>query len=271
MPAADVRPPPATVILLGTGTSVGVPTIGCGCAVCTSDDPRNRRTRCSIVVRSDAGRVLVDTPPDLQMQLVRERIPLVNAVVFTHEHADHIFGLDDLRLFPFRLNGPVPLYATDVVEQRIRRSFDYAFHERAETHPGSKPRLEFRRIDRDEPFDVLDQSWMPIPMSHGPHFETLGFRIGDFAYCTDVSHIPDASFDRLAGVRTLVLGALREEPHPTHFNLEQAIEASRRIGARRTLLTHVGHNLDFAAANRRLPDGIDLAFDGMRLRINAAS
>ena len=258
-----------TVTLLGTGTSVGVPTIGCRCAVCTSDDPRNRRTRCAIVVRSEAGTVLVDTPPDLQTQLVREAIPLVHAVVFTHEHADHIFGLDDLRLFPFRLGGPVPLYATQTVEDRSRRSFDYAFHDREETHPGSKPRLEFRRVSPDQDFAVLGQTWTPIPMLHGPHFQTLGYRIGDFAYCTDVSHIPESSFEKLRGVRTLVLGALREEPHPTHFNLEQAIEAARKIGARRTLLTHVGHNLDYAAANRRLPDGIDLAFDGMQLPVRS--
>ena len=257
----------ATVVFLGTGTSVGVPALGCTCDVCLSKDPRNQRTRCAIAIDLPQGVLLVDTPPDLRTQLLRERIPLVHAVLFTHEHADHLFGLDDLRLFPFRLGTPVPLYCDVTVESRIRKAFDYAFTDRAETHPGAKPKLEFRSIDQDTTFSALGTTITPIPMMHGPHFEVLGFRIGNFAYCTDTNHIPDSSIERLKGVETLVVGALRRKPHPTHFNVDQAIEASRKVGARRTLLTHVSHDLDFEATQRWLPDGVSLAFDGLRVPI----
>ncbi len=261
----------ATVVFLGTGTSVGVPALGCTCDVCSSEDPRNQRTRCAIAIELPQGVLLVDTPPDLRTQLLRERIPLVHAVLFTHEHADHLFGLDDLRLFPFRLGTPVPLYCDVNVESRIRKAFDYAFSERPETHPGAKPKLEFRTIDPDATFTALSTEITPIPMMHGPHFEVLGFRIGNFAYCTDTNHIPDSSIERLQGVETLVVGALRRKPHPTHFNVDQAIEAARKIGARRTYLTHVSHDLDFEATHRWLPDGVSLAFDGLRVPIRSST
>ena len=261
----------ATVTFLGTGTSVGVPAIGCECDVCTSDNPKNNRMRCAIVVETAAGRILVDTPPDLRTQLLREKIPLVHAVLFTHEHADHIFGLDDLRLFPFRLGKPMPLYATPEVESRIRKSFDYAFLDREETHPGSRPMLDFIAIDRHQAFQVLDTTVMPIIMQHGPHFEVLGFRFGDFAYCTDTNHIPDASIELLRGVKTFVVDALRYKPHPTHFSVDQAIEVAIRVGADRTCLTHICHNLDHVETNKRLPDGIELAYDGMQIEIQLDS
>lgn len=262
-------PGQATVTFLGTGTSVGVPAIGCDCDVCTSTNPKNNRTRCAIVVETAVGRILVDTPPDLRTQLLREKIPLIHAVIFTHEHADHIFGLDDLRLFPFRLGHAMPLFATPEVEFRIRKSFDYAFTERAETHPGSRPMLEFSAIDHYQTFTVLGTQVTPIPMKHGPHFEVLGFRFGDFAYCTDTNKIPDSSFELLAGVKTFVVDGLRDRPHPTHFCIEQAIEAAKRVGAEKTYLTHIAHNLEHEETNTRLPDGIELAYDGLRLSINA--
>ena len=273
--AVDASPPPksgsdadtAVVTFLGTGTSVGVPAIGCGCEVCRSDDPRNKRTRCAITIDLPGGRLLIDTPPDLRTQLIREDVPLVHAVVYTHEHADHIFGLDDLRLFPFRLGGPVPLYCADAVADRIRRSFDYAFAGTTVTHPGARPQLTIEPINGDDPFEVLGQTVIPIPLKHGPHFDVLGFRIGDFAYCTDTSHIPDGSMERLRGVKTFVVGALRRKPHPTHFNLDQAIEASNCIGAEQTWITHVGHDLDHREVCAELPDGIDLAHDGLRVEI----
>ncbi|MEO1527735.1 MAG: MBL fold metallo-hydrolase [Planctomycetota bacterium] len=256
------------VTLLGTGTSVGVPAIGCDCDVCQSDHPRNKRTRCAITVRLPQGTVLVDTPPDLRMQLIRERVRIIHAVVYTHEHADHIYGLDDLRLFPFKLDRPVPLYCRENVEAHIRRSFSYAFQDKAEeTHPGATPRLEFERIDNDTPFQLLGGSFIPIPMKHGPRFRVLGFRIGDFAYCTDTSHIPPESIERLRGVHTLVVGALRLEPHPTHFNIEQAIEAGQQVGARRTVLTHTGHQLDYDKTSDYLPDGVEMAYDGQQFEI----
>ncbi|MFK8114689.1 MAG: MBL fold metallo-hydrolase [Rubripirellula sp.] len=257
----------ATVIFLGTGTSVGVPAIGCQCAVCKSDHPRNNRTRCAIAIDLPDETILIDTPPDLRTQLLREEIPLINSVLFTHEHADHIFGLDDLRLFPFRLGAPVPLYCEQQVEARIRKSFDYAFIEREVTHPGARPQLVFQSIDPKESFEVHGVKITPIPMKHGPHFDVLGFRIGDFAYCTDTNHIPDESVERLQGVETFVVGALRETPHPTHYSVPEALEMAQRVGAKQTYLTHISHDLEHVTACAELPDGVDLAYDGMRVEI----
>ncbi len=256
----------AEIVFLGTGTSVGVPALGCECRVCTSDDPRDNRTRCAIVIQLPTGTLLIDTPPDLRTQLLREKIPLVHAILFTHEHADHLFGLDDVRLFPFRLGGPVPLYCDAQVEDRIRHSFDYAFARREPTHPGATPQLEIRRIDRHQSFSVLGTEVTPIPMIHGPHFDVLGFRIGDFAYCTDTNHIPEDSIELLRGIKTFVVGALRHAEHPTHFNVAQAIEVARQVGADRTLLTHLGHDLGYQKTMASLPKGVELAYDGLRLQ-----
>jgi phosphoribosyl 1,2-cyclic phosphate phosphodiesterase len=257
----------ATVVFLGTGTSVGVPALGCDGKVCRSEDPRNHRTRCAIAVLLRESTLLVDTPPDLRAQLLREKIPLVHSVLYTHEHADHLFGLDDLRLFPFRLGTPVPLYCEYQVEARIRKAFDYAFTDREPTHPGATPKLEFRQIDSGTPFDVLGVRVTPIPMKHGPNFDVLGFRFGNFAYCTDTNHIPDSSIELLRGVETFVVGALRRKPHPTHFNVDQAIEVSRKIQPQRTLLTHISHDLDFEQVHKWLPEDVSLAYDGLRVVI----
>lgn len=255
----------ATVIFLGTGTSVGVPALGCECSVCQSGDPRDNRTRCAIIVQLPGGTLLIDTPPDLRMQLLREKIPLVHSILFTHEHADHLFGLDDVRLFPFRLGAPVPLYCEPKVEKRIRHSFDYAFEKREVTHPGARPQLEFCSIDADTPFEILGASITPIPLKHGPHFDVLGFRIGDFAYCTDTNEIPPESIERLRGVKTLVVGALRYKPHPTHYSVDEAIAVAKEIGAERTLLTHLGHDLGYRETMAELPAGVELAYDSLQL------
>lgn len=252
------------VVFLGTGTSVGVPAIGCGCHVCRSDDPRNNRTRCAIVFRLPQGNLLVDTPPDLRTQLLREDIGLIHSVLFTHEHADHLFGLDDLRLFPFRLQAPVPLYCSDEVEARIRHSYDYAFKDRPQTHPGATPRLTFETID-DDAFDVLGYRVQPVPLKHGPHFDVLGFRMGDFAYCTDTNHIPESSMARLRNLDTLVLGALRFSPHPTHFSIEDALSVIDELKPRRAYLTHLSHDVDHGPVEEQLPDNVMLAHDGLRL------
>ncbi|MAI74193.1 MAG: MBL fold metallo-hydrolase [Rhodopirellula sp.] len=257
----------AEVILLGTGTSVGVPALGCDCAVCMSANPKNNRTRCSIAIRTAEGTILIDTGPDMRSQLLREKIPLVHAVVYTHEHADHLFGLDDLRLFPFRLGTPVPLYCETSVETRIRKSFDYAFSDRQETHPGATPRLEFETINAVDPFTVLGVDFQPLRLSHGPHFDVLGFRIGNFAYCTDTNFIPDASLDLLSGVETFVVDALRWKTHPTHFCVKEACEVAERIQAKRTFLTHICHDLEHESTNAALPPGVELAYDGLRLQI----
>ncbi len=256
-------------ILLGTGTSVGVPTIGCRCDVCSSTNPRNQRTRCSAVVGLPDGILLIDTPPDLRFQLLREQIGVVHAVLYTHEHADHLFGLDDLRLFQFYLGHPVPIYCEESVEKRIRRAYDYAFANVEQTHQGATPQLEFCRISTD-PFDLLGARIVPIRLDHGPRFQVLGFRIGDLAYCTDTNHVPAESMQLLQGLDVLILDALRHKPHATHFSVEEALEVARQIGARRTYFTHVSHDLDYEQTNAQLPAGVELAYDGLRLPITAS-
>ncbi len=259
----DIR---GRMILLGTGTSVGVPMIGCPCEVCQSGNQRNQRTRCAVIVGLPEGNLLIDTPPDLRMQLLRERIGIVHSVLYTHEHADHIFGLDDLRLFPFYLDRPVPIFCEAKVEERIRKSYDYAFSDETPTHSGAAPQLVFHRITA-EPFDCLGARITPIPLVHGPRFSVLGFRIGNIAYCTDANAIPDESWPLLAGLDVLILDALRIRPHATHFSLEEAIAVAERLRARRTLFTHVSHDLAYDETNAVLPAGMELAYDGQVLEL----
>jgi phosphoribosyl 1,2-cyclic phosphate phosphodiesterase len=251
-------------VLLGTGTSVGVPTIGCGCHVCKSTNPRNKRTRTAAIAGLPQGNLLIDTPPELRIQLIRENIGIVNAVLFTHDHADHIFGLDDLRLFPFRLGGPVPLYCEPIVEHRIRKSFDYAFSLDEQTHRGAIPSLEFHTIGL-EPFPALGAVIQPLRLMHGPKFEVLGFRIGNIAFCTDTNEVPESSYPILEGVEYLIIDALRLSPHPTHFHVEAALKVIERVNPRHAFLTHCSHDLEYEQTCRGLPDGIDLAYDGLRL------
>lgn len=256
--------PPRELIILGTGTSVGVPVVGCGCAVCNSADPRNRRTRTGVFVPAAEGNFVIDTPPELRLQLLREKVQMVHAAVFTHAHADHIFGLDDLRIFGHRLKAEIPLYCEEPVEAHLRRAFYYAFDpDAAAPHKFAAPRLRFQRIDL-EPFEVLGATVVPIRLLHG-RLPVLGFRIGDFAYCTDCSFIPEESFPLLEGLDTLILDALRDDPHPTHFSLGEALDVVRRLKPRRTYFTHISHRLEHAATNARLPPGVELAYDGLRI------
>lgn len=257
----DIR---GQLVVLGTGTSTGVPSIGCGCHVCQSADPRNRRTRCSVVLGLPEGNLLIDTPPDLRTQLLREKLGIVHAVLFTHEHADHLFGLDDLRLFPFYLGHAVPLYCESHVEQRIRKSFDYAFHDRPATHPGAVPQLEFRTITA-APFMALGSQITPIPLKHGPRFDVLGFRIGKVAYCTDTNEIPESSWPLLEGLDVLILDALRDRPHVTHFSLDEAVGVAERLRPRQTYFTHISHELEHQTINDRLPPGMAMAYDGLQI------
>jgi phosphoribosyl 1,2-cyclic phosphate phosphodiesterase len=256
-------PATRTFTFLGTGTSVGVPMLGCSCEVCTSGDPRNHRYRCAVLVGTPEGNLLIDTPPELRLQLLRERVGLVHALLYTHYHADHLFGLDDIRPFPRYLGRPLPVYCTDEVERKIREAFAYAFEPGAERFPpGALPKMDFQRIGR-EPFSVLGQRVVPIPLLHGG-FNVLGFRIGDVAYCTDVNRIPDESLPLLEGLRVLVLDALRPRPHPGHLSLTEALEVIARLGPARAYLTHMGHELEHEATNRRLPAGVELAYDGLK-------
>ncbi len=258
---SDIR---GQLILLGTGTSVGVPSLGCGCPVCQSSDPQNQRLRCAAILGLPGGNLLIDTPPDLRTQLLRERIGIVHAVLYTHEHADHIFGLDDLRLFQFYLGTAVPLFCEEIVEQRIRQSFDYAFNNLQETHEGAVPKLAFRRIATTA-FDVLGQRVIPIRLQHGPRFNVLGFRVNNVAYCTDTNELPAESWPLLEGLDVLVLDALRDRPHATHFSLTEAVEVARRLKPKRTYFTHISHELDHRTTNARLPAGMELAYDGLRI------
>ena len=254
------------MILLGTGTSVGVPAIGCDCAVCTSSNPRNNRTRSGAILGLPTGNLLFDTSPDLRHQLLREGIGMVHSVVFTHEHADHLHGLDDLRLFPYVLGHAVPLFCSEFVETRIRTVFDYAFDQREPTHAGAAPQLQIHRIET-VPFEVLHTILQPIPLVHGPNCSVLGFRIGNVAYCTDTNYIPESSLEHLQGLDCLVLDALRYAPHPTHFCVEEALRVVEHINPKMTFLTHLSHDLEYESANARLPDNVRLAYDGQRIAL----
>jgi len=254
------------MVILGCGTSVGVPAIGCGCVVCQSGEAKNNRTRSSVIVGLPGGNLLIDTTPELRVQLIREQIGLVHAVAYTHDHADHIFGLDDLRLFPFSIGGPVPLYCQTQVEARIRHSFDYAFNDGPETHQGSRPRLVFETLEEIE-FEVLGTRVIPIPLHHG-NTKVLGFRIGDVAYCTDVKEIPERSMRLLLGLDTLIIGALRYVPHPTHYCIDEVIEVVNQLQPRQTYLTHMAHEIDYSTAMRELPRGIEPAFDGLQISLS---
>ncbi len=255
------------LVFLGTGTSMGVPVIGCDCPTCTSEDARNRRTRCGVVVGLPEGNLLVDTPTELRMQLVRERIGIIHAVLFTHDHADHIFGLDDLRLFPYYLGRRLSLYTEPLVEQRIRKSFDYAFEQRAQQYAaGGVPQLDFVTIGED-PFEVLGARVIPVRLKHG-RFDVLGFRFGNVAYCTDTNSISPDNMAKLQDLDVLIIDALRSAPHPTHFSLEEAVALAEELSPGRTVFTHMSHDLEHVSTNASLPAGMELAYDGMRIPLS---
>ena len=257
--------PPARVTFLGTGTSHGVPMIGCQCAVCRSDDPRDRRLRPSIHLAVDGGPdLLVDTATDLRQQALTNDITRVDAVLFTHSHADHVMGLDELRRFNALKGAHLPVYADADTGAELRRIFAYAFA--PATGPGGGvPELTLTTIDG--PFVVEGVLIVPVPILHG-HRPILGFRIGTFAYLTDCSAIPDASFALLEGLDVLVLDALRHRPHPTHFTVAEAVAAATRIGARHSYFTHICHDLPHADTCAALPAGMALAYDGQVVTID---
>lgn len=265
LPDGLPRSPSYEFRILGCGTSHGVPMIGCHCDVCESPDPRNKRTRSGAVIMAPQGNILIDTSPELRIQLIREKIDLIHACVYTHSHADHIFGLDDLRLFGYYLNKSVTLYCEEIVEHQIRRAFGYAFDALANIHPGSIPMLELIRLGL-EPIEILGVLVTPIRLMHGK-LPILGFRVFDLAFLTDVSEIPEESWPLLHGLDTLVIGALREKPHPTHMSVEQALQVVDRVKPRQTYFTHTSHSLEYHATNAMLPAGVTLAYDGLRIPI----
>lgn len=258
----------ARVTVLGSGTSHGVPMIGCTCAVCLSSDPRDRRTRASIYVDVAGGpKILVDTSTDLRHQALTHRLPRVDAILFTHSHADHIMGLDDSRRFSQMQKGPIACYADAHTVDSLRKSFYYVFDPRTD-QGGGLPQIELHTIERA--FSVGGVAIQPIPLMHGRR-PILGFRFGDFAYLTDTNLVPEPAFPLLAGVKTLILDALRHRPHPTHFTVAEALSVVERLRPQQTYFTHICHDLPHAATNAALPAGVELAYDGLSFTIDAAS
>jgi phosphoribosyl 1,2-cyclic phosphate phosphodiesterase len=246
------------VTILGSGTSHGVPMIGCDCPICTSSDPRDKRTRSSIYIETTGRCLLIDTTPELRLQCLACDVRRVDAVLFTHAHADHVTGLDDLRRFNWLQGEPLTCYADARTGHVLQRMFPYAF-DHTEHYVSAKPQLHIAEITG--PFELFGTPIQPIPLLHGD-LPVLGFRVGRFAYCTDCSRIPDESFELLRDLDVLVLDALRRRAHPTHFNLESAVDAASRIAAGQTFFTHIAHELGHAATNAELPAGMALAYDG---------
>lgn len=249
--------------ILGSGTSFGVPVIGCDCEVCRSPDPRDRRTRVAAVVEWDEGqRILIDTPPEIRLQLVGAGVGRVDAVLYTHEHADHTHGIDDLRAMTGR-DGALALYGPRTTMAEIRSRFRYIFDHAVAPPPGStKPTLTAHDLEAGRPVTLAGVAVLPVAFEHG-RLTVFGYRFGDAAYLTDVKAVPEEALASLAGVRLLVVNALFERPHPAHLSIPEAVEVARRVGADRTLLTHLTHRYRHADLAARLPPGIEPAYDGL--------
>jgi phosphoribosyl 1,2-cyclic phosphate phosphodiesterase len=254
---------------LGTGTSFGVPQIGCGCAVCRSADPRDKRTRAGALLEVGDSAILIDTPPELRLQLVAAGRSRVDAVLYTHEHADHINGIDDLRMFSVTQRRPLPLYGPAETLERLRSSFQYIFDETIRPYEGtSKPTLEVCPVEPGRPVTVAGVEVLPLAFQHG-HLRVFGYRIADIAYITDVKEVPTAVRGCLRGLKVLALNALWWRPHPTHLSIAEAVRTAQELGAERTFLTHLTHETGHADLLRQLPPGIAPAYDGLTVEIDA--
>ncbi|HSY04032.1 MAG TPA: MBL fold metallo-hydrolase [Acidobacteriaceae bacterium] len=257
----------AEILFLGSGTSMGVPTLGCRCAVCTSTDPRNRRTRPSIAVLwSDAAgshTVVIDTGPDFREQSLRANIRHVDAVFYTHAHADHILGMDDLRPLSFQHRpGNLPLYADETTATILRRIFDYTFSAGA-TYP-TRARVDLRSLEGEETAMVHGATFQRVPLLHGD-WPVAGFRFGNAAYLTDMSSIPETSLPLLEGLDVLILDALRPQPHPTHAHIDAALGWVERVQPKRAWFTHMSHEVDHAEMEKTFPENVRLGYDGLRI------
>jgi len=252
---------------LGTGTSFGVPQIGCDCAVCRSTDPRDKRTRSGAVLEAAGSTILIDTPPELRLQLISAGVTQVDAVVYTHEHADHINGIDDLRIFSVRQRKPLPLFGPEETLNRLRASFNYIFDDSVRPYEGtSKPRLTLHPTTPGRMTSIAGVETLPLAFEHG-HLRVFGYRFDRLAYITDVKVIPPAEREQLRGLDVLVLNALWWRPHPTHLSISEAIEVARELGARRTYLTHLTHETGHAELEAQLPAGIFPAYDGLTVEV----
>ncbi len=252
--------------ILGSGTSTGVPVLGCRCAVCTSTEPRNNRTRCSALFEWSGFKVLVDTATDFRQQALREGIDRIDSVLYTHAHADHVHGIDDLRTFTMASGQAIPTYAAPAVLARIQGLFSYIFSDH--DAPGFRPRLEVNEVTG--PFELFGQVVTPVPLVHGPG-ESLGYRVGNLAYVVDCSAIPPSSMQLLQGLEVLVIDALRFRGHESHFSVSQAIEVAERLRVPRTLLTHLTHDVDYPRHTADLPAGVEFAYDGQTLSLPLAT
>lgn len=251
------------ITVLGSGTSVGVPTIGCHCAVCTSSDPKDKRLRPSVLLSYGGRNVVIDTTPDFRSQALRAGVERLDAIVFTHAHADHIMGLDDVRPFNYRQRAGIPVYGAPETIATVRRVFEYIFAEVA--HDSHVPNLKTHVVD-GEPFDLFGVSFRPVPLSHGSS-RVYGYRFGPAAYLTDHSDIPEESLEALRGLDVLFLDALRHKPHPTHTTIARALEYVAELKPRRAFFTHICHDLPHEETERALPANVRLAYDGLEIQV----
>jgi phosphoribosyl 1,2-cyclic phosphate phosphodiesterase len=254
--------PSLQLTVLGSGTSMGVPTLGCHCEVCESADPRDKRTRPSVLLSYNGRNVIIDTAPDFRAQAMREKIDRLDAVIYTHSHADHILGLDDIRPYNLKQGGVVPVYASRETEAAVRRQFAYIFDD-APTE-SSVPGVEMRTIDG--PFELFGLKFIPVPANHGMQ-PVLGFRFGRAAYLTDFSSVPEASRQLLMRLDDFVLDALRYRPHPMHSNVAQSLALVAEVKPKCAWFTHICHDLGHTEANAKLPDGVQLAYDGLKIEV----
>ena len=254
---------PIQISVLGSGTSVGVPTLGCHCDVCTSADSRDKRLRPSILVSFDGRNVLIDTTPDFRYQALRAGISRIDAVLYTHAHADHIMGLDDLRPFNFRQKDPIPIYAAPDTMAGVQRAFSYVFE--SGNHQSNIPKVDARLLG-GAAVDIFGLEFLPVPILHGSQ-TILGFRFGAAAYLTDHSGIPEASMEALKGLDVLFLDALRYKPHPTHSTVQQSLKTVEQLAPKRAFFTHISHDLRHERAESMLPGNVRLAYDGLQLTV----
>jgi phosphoribosyl 1,2-cyclic phosphate phosphodiesterase len=251
------------ITFLGTGTSQGVPVIACDCEVCTSTDTHDNRLRSSIMIETDDKTVVIDSGPDFRYQMLREKVTKLDAIVFTHEHKDHVAGMDDIRAFNYRQNNAVDIYATERVQEALKREFAYIFAEFK--YPGI-PQINMHTIDLT-PFDIGTLHLTPVEVMHYK-LSVLGFRMGDFTYITDAKTVSQSEIEKIKGTKTLVINALQTESHISHFTLDEAIEFAQLIGAEKTYLTHISHRLGLhKEMSADLPAGIEFAYDGLKLNI----
>ncbi len=253
---------------LGTGTSFGVPQLGCGCAVCHSRDPRDRRTRVGAAVETDSGgMILIDTPPELRLQLIQAGVDHVDAVLFTHDHADHTHGIDDLRAITARRDMHLPMYGSAPTLMSVAQKFNYIFDDSIKALPGtSKPQGRAIELRAGETVQIAGVDVTAVPVPHGP-ITVFAYRIGPLAYVTDAKSVPDEALAQLRGARALVINALFRVPHPSHLSLPEALEVARKIGAERTYLTHLTHDNFHADLAAELPPGVSPAFDGLTVTV----